>query len=337
MLERNRLREIANNIQSFPEFRQCRIVYTDDKKLNLVLAEGVPSYSGSAFLPWQCLVVLEERAGIPGVTIVQPPALSATDQYVVSAPDSVSLSQPDDFVAQRSTLGSELQNAGLSCGAAVLTGGAIGETGGLAGVLLWTSFSTSSIECVNHVVRSAMVVFAPDDLQGLDRDKHSIYNVANDIVEDIGTVSTILLIPANIKGLISLFKARGGLLDLDQFAKLTRSQKVTAIKNSVVKLAATPEGRKELSAYMRKRGLTDAESSRILANGTSGMARGAKVLQAVKADTLEKLQHAIADALLSSIDLGKTAVKKGEELSKPARRQSQTGTQLLVHIIPMYP
>ncbi len=224
--------------------------------------------------------------------------------------DPTDTAQPPAVITNRSRIWSEFAGAGLNCGFAVIS--AVGVVGGAAAevpsggtstflvVVAWAGLATSSIQCVNGIVRTVEAATNPDSDSLARWDQNRIYTVSFLVVDAIGVAAGVASLGANVKNLLAVLERRGGLPTAQALAKMGRADRAKAIQDALNQARRNPE-----SAKILDEALKDALGSRTVrrvAKNAIIASRNATVVSDVIADeTARRLTRAIID-VISSVD-----------------------------------
>jgi len=233
------------------------------------------------------------------------------DSKTVEVPaEPTDTAQPPPAITNGSRIWSELAGAGLNCGFAVISG--VGVLGGAAAelpsggtstflvVVAWAGFATSSVQCLNGIVRTVEATANPDSDSLARWDQNKIYTVSFLVVDAIGVGAGLASLGPNIKNLLAVLERRGGLPAAGALAKMGRDARGKAIQDAINLARRNPESTKILD-----QALADALSSRTVrrvARNVIIAARNSNAITDVIADeTARRLTRAIID-VIGSVD-----------------------------------
>src|SRR5271165_2798515 len=219
-LTKEQLGAVVNVIHSQPELTGVIVGYYDG------LMCSIADPGAKVALPyWEKAVIIEE----------------ITDDAVASVAvpsDPTDTAQPPAVITNRSRIWSEFAGAGLNCGFAVIS--AVGVVGGAAAevpsggtstflvVVAWAGLATSSIQCVNGIVRTVEAATNPDSDSLARWDQNRIYTVSFLVVDAIGVTAGLASLGPNVKNLLAVLERRGGLPTAQILAKMGREARAKA-------------------------------------------------------------------------------------------------------------
>lgn len=290
-LTKEQLDRVVAAIHAQPELTGVIVGYYDG------LMCSVADQGYKVALPyWEKAVIVEEIDDSSGT--VEVPS------------DPTDSAQPPGTITNRSRIWSEFAGAGLNCGFAVISG--IGVLGGAAAevpsggtstflvVVAWAGFATSSIQCINGIVRTVEAASNPDSDSLARWDQNRIYTVSFLVVDAIGVGAGLASLGPNVKNLLAVLERRGGLPTAQALAKMGRETRAKAIQDALNQARRNPD-----SAKVLDQALKDALSSktvRRVAKNAVIAARNATVVSDVIADeTARRLSRAIID-VISAVD-----------------------------------
>jgi hypothetical protein len=263
------------------------------------------------------------------------------DDASVEVPsDPTDTARPPAVITNRSRIWSEFAGAGLNCGFAVIS--AVGVVGGAAAevpsggtstflvVVAWAGLATSSIQCVNGIVRTVEAATSPDSDSLARWDKNRIYTVSFLVVDAIGVAAGLASLGPNVKNLLAVLERRGGLKSADMLAKMGREARAQAIQDALNQARRNPE-----SARILDEALKDALGSRTVrrvATNAVIASRNTGVVSKVIADeTARRLLRAIND-VIGSVDSPIASALPSDWVGSASGSVNAAGGQL-IHVV----
>ncbi|MGH9594626.1 MAG: hypothetical protein ACRD5L_16165, partial [Bryobacteraceae bacterium] len=241
----------------------------------------------------------------------------------------------------RSRMWAEFAGAGLNCGFAVVSGtGVIGSaaaeipsagTSTFVLVVAWTGFATSSLQCVNAIVRSVAAVAHPDSDSISRWDESRIYSIGFLIVDALGVVSAIASMRPALKTLIAVLRTKGGLMATEDLLKLGRLAKAKEIQRALAQAARSPESRKALEEALKEAGVSGRTLRRAAGNAVIA-ARNAEVIGNVIAkETARRLERAFLEVIAAGGTPVASAIR--EEDVGAASGSVRAAGGLIAHVV----
>lgn len=192
------------------------------------------------------------------------------------------------YVSNDSKITAELVGAGFNCGIAVISGA--GVLGGAAAtpasggaslvvtVALWTGFVTSSIQCVNGIVRVAAAVSEPEGDTLARWDANPVYQNTMLAVDGIGLVAGLAALPQGVRTVLQALERRAGVRGLAvAVARATsRNERKQLIREAFEVVTRSPEAASEIQQALRAAGFTGQQSRNVVNYGV-GTHRAARM------------------------------------------------------------
>jgi hypothetical protein len=281
-----------------------------------------------AALPyWEKAVIIEE----------------VEDDLLASVPvptDPTDSARPPAAITNRSRIWTELGGAGLNCGFAVIS--AVGVAGGAAAelpsggtstflvVVAWAGLVTSSVQCVNGIVRTVEAATSPDSDSLARWDQNRIYTVSFLVVDAIGVAAGLASLGPNIKNLLAVLERRGGLPTAEALAKMGREARAKAIQDALNQARRNPESAKILDQAL-KDALSSRTVRRVAKNAVIASRNAAVVSDVIADETARRLARAIVD-VIGSVD---TPIASGlpSDWVGSASGSVNAGGGFLVHVV----
>jgi hypothetical protein len=275
---------------------------------------------------WEKVVIIEE-IGDSGTSVLVP-----------SNPTDLAI--PPGTITNRSRVWSELTGAGLNCGFAVISG--IGVLGGAAGevpsagtstflvVVAWAGFVTSSVQCINGVVRTVEAATNPDSDSIARWDQNRIYTLSFLVVDAIGVGAGIASAGPAIKNLLAVLERRGGLPAAQALGKMGREARAQAIQDALKQARRNPESQKILDKALEE-AIGSRTLRRVAANSVIAGRNAAVVSDVIADETARRLMRAIVD-VVSAVDTPLASAMPSSSVGSASGSVNALGGQL-IHVI----
>jgi hypothetical protein len=305
------LERMVQAIQSFPEFKGCRIGYQG------VYAGGAP-VSRSLFdgetptLNYGRIIVVVEELVVADAAVNQD-----TARWALAGTSPVGSPNPI-IVENRSRLAPELLGAGLTCGLTVVAavgvfGSAAAEvpTAGASTFLLvasWTGMITAGIECANSLTRLGVIAYDPSGSQLEALDNNKIYSVTMLVVDGLNVASGVASLPAGLKNLYAIlarqrtFAARG--LTEAMLRQMNAAERAKVISELVAEAARTPEGLKAVITAARE---AEVGAASIQRAASLSVRNAARMVGVIKDETLRRLSRTLISVISVPLGVGVSA------------------------------
>ncbi len=248
------------------------------------------------------MVTLNYQQRVVIIEIVEEPASGP-----ISARPVESVAHTPTVVTNGSRIGRELIGAGISCGFTVIS--ALGVAGSAAAevpsagtstfalVVAWAGLVTSSIQCINGIVRTAEAVTNPGGTSLAQWDQNQIYSYSILIVDAVGVGSGLAALPQATRNLLAVLERRGGMVSAQALASMGREQRAAAIQQALAEASRNPESRAVLEQAIRDAGISARELRRV-ATSPIVAARNSRVIgNAITQETSRRLQRAMVDVI----------------------------------------
>jgi hypothetical protein len=320
-LTKEQLDDVVSAIHSQPELSGVVVGYYDGMMCS------VADYGAMVSLNyWEKAVIVEE--------------VDEDGQSVLVPVDPTDTAAPPAKITNRSRIWSELVGAGLNCGFAVVSG--VGVLGGAAAevpsggtstflvVVAWAGFATSSVQCINGVVRTVEAATNPDSDSISRWDQNKIYTISFLVVDAIGVGAGLASLGPNVKNLLAVLERRGGLKSAEELAKMGRDARGKAIQDALNAARRNPE-----SAKILDQALKDALSAKIVRRVGRNViiaARNSGTVSDVIADeTARRLARAVND-VIGSIDSPMASSMPSNWVGSASGSVNAVGGQL-IHVV----
>jgi len=320
-LTRQKLDAVVDVIHSQPELTGVVVGYYDGMMCS------VADYGAMVSLNYWEKAVIVEEVDENGNSVLVPPEPT----------DTVS---PPALITNRSRMWSEFAGAGLSCGFAVISGvGVLGSaaaevpSGGSSTFLLvvaWTGFATSSIQCINGIVRTVEATRNPDSDSIARWDQNKIYTVSFLIVDAIGVGAGLASLAPNVKNLLAVLERRGGLASADALAKMSRDARGKAIQAALQQARRNPESAKILDEALAE-ALGGRVVRRVARNVIIASRNAGQVSDVIADETARRLSRAMID-VISSVDSPIASAMPSDWIGSASGSVNAVGGQL-IHVI----
>ena len=320
-LTREQLGAVVDAIHSQPELMGVMVGYYDG------LMCSVADYGATVSLNyWEKAVIIEE--------------IDESGQSVLVPSDPTDTVSPPAVITNRSRIWSEFAGAGLNCGFAVISGvGVVGSaaaevpSGGSSTFLLvvaWTGLATSSVQCINGIVRTVEAARHPDSDSISRWDQNKVYTVSFLIVDAIGVGAGLASLGPNVKNLLAVLERRGGLASGEALAKMSRDARGKAIQAALQQARRNPESAKILDEALRE-ALGGRVIRRVARNVIIASRNAGQVSDIIADETARRLSRAIID-VVSSVDTPIASAMPSNWVGSASGSVNALGGQL-IHVV----